>query len=306
MRKKHPNSFYHPSYWPIWAGYALVRVLLCLPFSWQLALGRGLGRLAYYLAPSRRHIARVNLDICFPDLPLEKRRALLRQVFLATGMGMIETANAWITDANKLAARVEFQGLEHLRQGLKQDKGVLLIGMHFSTLDLCGAALSTQIPFDVMYRRNKNPLLEHLMTQGRERNFPSAIERSDIRAVLKHLKQGHAVWYGPDQDYGRKHSVFVPFFGEQAATITATARFAKISGAPVIVFSHRRTADHRYVIEISEPLADYPCGDEAQDARRINEILETAINKAPEQYWWIHRRFKTRPEGEERPYKMNP
>ena len=151
--------------------------------------------------------------------------------------------------------------------------------------------------------RNKNELLEAIMTRGREKNFPLAIQRDDIRSVLKSLKKGHAVWYGPDQDYGRKHSIFAPFFGNDTATIKATARIARISGSPIIVFMHRRSEDdQRYIIDLSEPLEGFPTENELADATLINSLIERAIEKAPEQYWWVHRRFKTRPEGESRPY----
>ena len=156
---------------------------------------------------------------------------------------------------------------------------------------------------DVMYRANANPLLETIMTRGRMRNFPRAIERNDVRGVLQSLKQGHVVWYGADQDYGRKHSEFVPFFGVQAATITATSRFAQLTGAPVVVFSHyRRPGDDHYDVYLSAPLTDFPSQDVITDATRINQIVETAVRLHPEQYWWVHRRFKTRPEGQSPPY----
>lgn len=154
-----------------------------------------------------------------------------------------------------------------------------------------------------MYRRNKNELLETVMTRGRSRNFPSAIERDDMRGVIRALKNGHAVWYGPDQDYGRRHSVFVPFFAESAATITAPSRLAKINDSPLLMFTHyRRPGDERYIARFSAPIENYPCGDVVADAALINRKIEEAIMVAPDQYWWLHRRFKTRPEGLARPY----
>ena len=274
-----------------------------LPHRAQIQVGAFLGWVAFHVARSRRHIVVVNIDLCFTELSVEQRRLLVRQIFRSNGIGLIETANVWVRDARHLQQRVTVKGLHHLKDALAQGKGVLLLGSHFSTLDLCGAVLSSYVGFDVMYRRNKNELLEAIMTRGREKNFPNAIRRDDIRGVLRNLKAGHAVWYGPDQDYGRKHSTFAPFFGVEAATITATARFAKISGSPVLFFSHYRTKDdQQYVIELSAPLHNYPTGEEVTDATLINSYIEKAILKAPDQYWWVHRRFKTRPEGEERPY----
>lgn len=214
----------------------------------------------------------------------------------------METSFSWSGRIADLENRIDISGLNHLQAAFSRGKGVMLLGMHFSTLDLCGAALAQKIPFDVMYRRNKDVLLEAVMRAGRTRNFPSAIERSDVRSVIKALKAGRVVWYGPDQDYGRKHSVFAPFFGINTASIKATARIAAITGAAVIVFQHRRTEDNRYVITLSEPLVNFPSGQEVADAARVNQLVEDAVRQAPAQYWWLHRRFKTRPEGEARPY----
>ena len=261
-----------------------------------------LGKLAYSVAGDRRHIAETNIHLCFPQLSAADQKQLVKQIFRNNGRGIIETAFAWTGRIDRVKSRISFSGLDALQRAASEGKGVLLLGMHFSTLDLCGAALGQQVPFDVMYRRNKNQLMEATMRAGRVRNFPNAIERSDVRSVIKALKSGHVVWYGPDQDYGRKHSVFAPFFGIETASITATARIAKITGAPVVIFQHRRTDDNRYVIELSEPLKHYPTGDEREDAARINQLVEDAILKAPDQYWWVHRRFKTRPPGESRPY----
>ena len=281
----------------------MLQLITRLPHAWQIKVGAGLGWLAYRLAVRRRHIAEVNIALCFPHLSANAQAELIRKTFRSTGIGLVETASTWLRDVGKLASRVEIRGLAHLQSALDEGRGVLLLGMHSSTMDYCGAALSTHIAFDVMYRRNKNPLLEHLMIQGRQKNFPLAIERSDIRRVLKQLKQGHVVWYGADQDYGHRHSVFAPFFNVATATITATARFARITQAPVVFLSHYRTLDDQgYVLTLSKPLKHYPIGDDAADARYINRIIEQAILKAPEQYWWIHRRFKTRPNVMKRPY----
>ncbi len=255
------------------------------------------------LAKRRRHIADVNLALCFPQLSTEKRLALLKRVFRSSGIGIVETATVWLRDPAELRDLVEIHGIENLKGALAEGKGVILLGMHLSTLDFCGAVLSSHVDFDVMYRRNKNLLLESIMTRGRVRNFPHAIERRDIKAVIRALKEGRAVWYGADQDYGRKHSIFVPFFNEPAATITATARLARLYDSPVITFTHYRSSDDsHYEIFLGEPLANYPTDDQAADATTINCHIERAIERQPDQYWWLHRRFKTRPDGQERPY----
>ena len=232
------------------------------------------------------------------------RKKLTKNIFRSAGISIIETGLVWLRSPQAFRNLVEIRGLEHLEKALEQKEGVILVGMHFSTLDFCGAVLASYCKFDVMYRSNKNPFIEAIMTRGRTQNFSNAIERKDIRSVLKSLKRGNAVWYGPDQDYGRAHSVFVPFFGHQTATISATSRLADISKSPVIVFSHYRLeGDQRYQICLSKPLKNFPSGDLAEDASRINQKIEEAIQRAPEQYWWLHRRFKTTPtKGEIRPY----
>ncbi|MFT5560489.1 MAG: KDO2-lipid IV(A) lauroyltransferase [Candidatus Azotimanducaceae bacterium] len=280
----------------------MLRLIGWLPFNWQLSFGASLGSVGYWLATDRRRIAETNIRLCFPQMSGSEQSKLVKEIFRNNGRGVMETSFSWSGRIADLENRIDISGLNHLQAAFSRGKGVMLLGMHFSTLDLCGAALAQKIPFDVMYRRNKDVLLEAVMRAGRTRNFPSAIERSDVRSVIKALKAGRVVWYGPDQDYGRKHSVFAPFFGINTASIKATARIAAITGAAVIVFQHRRTEDNRYVITLSEPLVNFPSGQEVADAARVNQLVEDAVRQAPAQYWWLHRRFKTRPEGEARPY----
>jgi KDO2-lipid IV(A) lauroyltransferase len=262
-----------------------------------------LGDLLYRFGAARRHIAATNLTLCFPELDNTARARLLRAVFRSTGIGAIETAIAWFREPSRYAARLDVSGLEHLLSAQRQGKGVLLIGAHFATLDMAGALLSLVADIDIMYRYNKNPVIEWLMRRGRERLFGGVIERSDTREVLRRLQAGRTVWYAADQDYGRKVSVFAPFFGVSAATITATARFARFNDSAVLFFSHfRDERARRWSIHFSAPIDDYPCGDDVADATRINGMIEAEIRKHPAQYLWLHRRFKTRPEGEARPY----
>ena len=245
----------------------------------------------------------VNLALCFPELTRGARKRMTKRVFRSVGIGLIETANAWLGELEPITPRCTIEGLEHLRDALDEGNGVLLMGMHFATLDLCGAMLAREQPFDVMYRPNKNPVLEKMMAAGRERHFPQAILRDDTRAVVRSLRAGHALWYGPDQDYGPEHSVFAPFMGQSAASITATARIVGMTGARVIVFSHwRDEATGTYRISLAPMKSSFPTGEAEADAATVNREIEDAISVDPTQYWWIHRRFKTRPPGEPRPY----
>lgn len=293
------RAFLHPKYWLTWLGIGIAALVTNLPHRTQISIGAGIGKLAYRVASRRRRIVEVNIALCFPDLDKAAQEQLVRRHLRSVGISLIETARVWLWNPRSLRDRVTLHGVEHLKQAATQGKGVIMLGLHLSTMDFCGAALGSAIDIDVMYRANENPLLETLMKRGRMKNYPSAVERSDIRGVLKSLKKGHIIWYGADQDYGRDHSVFVPFFGVQAATITATARFAQISGAAVVpVTYYRRDDDNHYDLYLSEPLTDFPTGDVEADALRVNQIVEAAIKPHPEQYWWVHRRFKTRPEGD--------
>ena len=298
-------EFLKPRYWLTWVGIAFVRLVCALPLRTRWNIGSWLGTLGYRFAKKRRHIVATNLKLCFPDLDADELEQLVIRTFESSGISIIETALVWLTPLEKYKSLVDIHGLIHLKEARKEGRGVLLLGMHLSSLDFCGAVLATHTPFDVMYRYNKNSLLEAVMTRGRERNFPSAIERNNIRGVIKRLKQGAIVWYGPDQDYGRKHSVFAPFFGVPAASITATSRITRMTGCAVVAFSHyRNLSTGRYDIFLDKPLEDFPKDDELADCTRINQIVEEAIAKHPEQYWWLHRRFKTRPDGEPRPYDV--
>lgn len=268
-----------------------------------MAIGKGIGRLAFYLARRRRHIAAVNISLCFPNLTKEEQNRLVKENMLSLGMGLIETATAWLRPAKTYEHRFHTEGLHHLQSAIEGKQGVLLIGFHFTTMDLAASHLSTLIPLGAMYRKNKNPALDYVMRKGRVKNLSQVIERDDIKQLVRSLKQGNVIWYGPDQDYGRKHSVFVDFFNIKTATLQATSRIAKLSGSKVIVFTHARQKNNKeYTIHLSSPLEDFPLPDTESNARLINELAEKAIIKIPEQYWWIHRRFKTRPPGEQRPY----
>ena len=290
------SAFLHPKYWITWIGLLIFQVLVLLPHPIRVKIGTGLGKLTYHIAKKRRHIVETNLQLCFPDKTAKEQVSLVQDTFKSGGISIIETGLAWLRGPDSIIGRVEIEGLDNLRIAQARGQGVILMGMHLSTLDICGAALGRYIPFDVMYRRNKNLLLEAIMTNGREQNFPAAIERNDIRRVIRNLKQGHIVWYGPDQDYGRRNAIFSSFFGVTAATITATSRIAKITGSPVVSYSHFRNIETgKYTIHLEGPIDNFPSESETEDVAKINHLLEKAIAKAPEQYWWFHRRFKTRP-----------
>ena len=288
------RQFLGPRYWPTWLGLGVLWLVAHLPYRLQLILGAAIGALAYRFAKRRRAICEENIALCFPELDPAARRRLVRETFRANGIGVIEAAIAWSCDPERLRERVQLEGGEHLSAAMAKGKGVLLIGGHYSTLELGGTLLSLFHPMNVTYRAHKNPLVEAVMTNSRAKHFARVIEREDVRQAMRSLKDGDALWFAPDQDYGEHHSVFVPFFGVEAATITATSRFARMNGSPALMFSHTRLADNSgYKLKLGPVLEGFPSGDDEADARRINDELEARIREYPEQYLWLHRRFKT-------------
>ena len=293
------GACYAPGYWPTWMLLGVMWLVAQLPYRLQMGLGRMLGRMLAWIGHQRRGIAEVNLGLCFPELDATRRKALLRDHFQSLGMGVVEIAMSWWTPEKRLRKLVRIEGLEHLDRALARGRGVILLTGHFTSLEIGGRLLALFTPFHVLYRRHRNPLFEATMRRARERNFDRAIPREDVRALLRSLKANMPVWYAADQDYGREQSLFVPFFGVPAATIIATSRLAAHSGAAVVPFFQRRLADGSgYLLQLYPALEDFPGATPEADARRINGILEERIREMPEQYLWVHRRFKTRPEGE--------
>lgn len=295
----------HPRYWPMWLGLGVLWLIIQLPYRVLLPLGRAVGWLMYLFMRERREIARINLELCFPDWSAERRKKVLRENFASNGIALFEMAMAWWWPKRRLARLARIEGLEHLQQAAAQGQGVVLMSAHFTTLEIGAALLGQKATIDGMYREHKNAAFDYVQRRGRERHNADAVavEREDVRSMLKSLRKGRAIWYAPDQDYGRKASVFVPLFGVTAATVTATATFARLGKALVVPFTQTRLADGSgYLLRVHPPLEDFPSGDDETDARRINQWVEQEILQQPEQYMWVHRRFKTRPEGEARPY----
>jgi len=295
---------YSIRYWPTWLGLGLLWCTTRLPYSWQTGIGRLLGNTFRLFASHRKHIAQVNLTLCFPELAEQDRQKLLAEHFKSLGIGIMETAMSWWSTEKQLKKLVSIEGLGNLQSALQGGKGVILLSAHFTTLEIGGRLLALHAPFHVMYRKHKNPVIERVMRNARIRNFDRAIPRKDLRAMLQSLKQNLPVWYAPDQDYGARHSIFVPFFGIPAASITASSRLARMSGAAIVPFFQTRLPDNRgYRLTLHPALQDFPGTDIEQDILRINQLIEAEIRKQPEQYLWVHRRFKTRPPGEARPYR---
>ena len=295
--KSQLTQFLAPKYWPTWIGLGILRLVNMLPFDAQLKTGSLLGRVIYRIAKSRRHVAEVNISLCFPELSEKEQDTLVKNIFINNGIGIIETAMAWWSDRESFKQRVTLEGREHLDAALKQGKGVILLGAHFSTLDLGGLLFSLFYPLNTMYRPHNNPLMEHFIQKGRLRSIDKLIDRSDFRTLIRALRANEIVWYAPDQDFGPKHSVYAPFFGVEAATVTATSRIAKMNSSPVVMLTHHRLQDGSYKLVLHPAVEEFPCGTDEQSAARINKELEAGIRMEPAQYMWVHKRFKSHPKG---------
>ncbi|KVV02588.1 MULTISPECIES: lipid A biosynthesis lauroyl acyltransferase [unclassified Pseudomonas] len=304
-RPRFRATFFHPRFWLLWLGLGVLWLVVQLPYRLQLCNGRALGALMYRVAGDRRRIAARNLELCFPDKCAAERKHLLKENFASTGIAFFEMAMSWWWSKPRLAKLAHIEGLEHLKQAQLEGRGVILMAFHFTTLEIGAALLGQKHTIDGMYREHGNPLFDFIQRRGRERhNLDSlAVERDDVRGMLKLLRSGRAIWYAPDQDYGAKQSIFVPLFGIQAATVTATSKFAKLGKALVVPFTQQRLADGSgYTLVIHPPMKDFPGESDEADCLRINQWVERAIRECPEQYLWAHRRFKTRPPGEPKLY----
>ncbi|PCJ51128.1 MAG: lipid A biosynthesis acyltransferase [Gammaproteobacteria bacterium] len=281
-------------------GLTLARLIVRLPRPMQYGLGRLLGKFLYRFGKRRRHIAEVNISLCFPELSDEQQKILVRKVFTENAIGFIETAVSWFRKPEYSYQHIAVEGLEYLEAAKSLGRGVILVGSHFSTLDLGGLLVTANTKLDASYRPQKNQLINDVMLKSRQGFLERVISHKNMREIIKSLKDGHVLWYAPDQDYGRKVSVFAPFFGIEAATVKFTAKLAKVCNSPVVVLGHYRKADDSgYVLSYSKALEGFPSGDEVADATQVNQAIEHEIRKCPEQYMWVHRRFKTRPEGED-------
>jgi Kdo2-lipid IVA lauroyltransferase/acyltransferase len=298
-------NFLHPRYWLIWFFYGLLRLISYLPYRMQMGLGRALGQLLRYVSPKRRKIAETNLQLCFPEWTDEQRRQTLKKHFESLGMSLFEFGITWWWSDNRFHPLAKIEGLENLQEALNKNKGVILLAGHFTTLEIISRVLKLHADFHPMYRKNNNPLIDHIITSGRVRHTGKAIPHDDLRSMIRSLRSNMPVLYIPDQNFGRKHSIFVPFFGIQTATVPATSRLAAIDNTPVLpIIQQRLQDDQGYRLIIEKELENFPTEDQEQDTTRINQIFEQQVRNNPVDYLWVHRRFKTRPEGDKSLYPV--
>jgi len=292
-----------PSQWATWLGIGLMTLLARLPWAWQRALGRRLGQVLRLVLRARRRVAARNLALCFPDLAPEARKALLRDSFEALGIGIFEFARAWWGSVAPLRRGLVVEGLEHLEAARAEGRGVILISGHFTTLEVCGRLMCDFAPLAGMYRPHAHPAMEWAVKRGRLRYAAAMFTRDQLRAAIRHLKQGGLLWFAPDQDTRRGDSVFVPFFGLPAYSLTSTHQLARLSDARVLAFAHERRADGGYTLRLSPAFEDFPSRDATIDTARVMAAIEQMVRAVPAQYLWIHRRFKRQPDGAPDPYR---
>lgn len=264
-----------------------------LPFRLQILTGKALGILAFYVAPRRRNIAEINIRLCFPELSSRQRKSLLKKHFESLGLWVIELGLSWWSPEDKIRKLVAIEGLEHIERALKNKQGIILLVSHLTTMEISGNALGYVVPFYCMHRSNENPLVAKIMEHGRRRAFKNSIHHHDLRKMITVLKNGKAVWYAPDQNYRGRGSIDVPFFNVPAPSSSGTSRLAKMSNAIVIPFYTVRLPDYAgYRLVIQPPIDNFPSDDAVKDTGRIMKIVEQQVREHPEDYIWIHRRFK--------------
>ena len=296
-----PGSEPIRGHWGTRFGVWLLTVVSRLPLPALRVLGRALGTLAWWLARPRRHVTLVNLRLCFPAMPERERRRLGREHFQWFMCSILERFIIWFGPAERIASLVRIENAEIFEAHL--GRPMIILAPHFVALDAGGLRLAMHSKFVTMYQRQKNPAFDAAMRRGRER-FPGVVlsRQQGVRAAVRHLREGLPFYFLPDIDLGRRDAVFVPFFGVPAATVTATARLAQLSGAMVLPFVTLMTPEG-YVGRFYPPWEDFPGDDVEAATRRMNAFIEARVLEAPAQYLWAHKRFKTRPEGEADPYR---
>jgi lipid A biosynthesis lauroyl/palmitoleoyl acyltransferase len=294
----------NPLHWPLWLGIGVLALTTLLPYRGILILGKGMAWLGFYLLPQRRRIMRTNLRLVFPELNDAAIRKLVKGSFYSASLMLFESMWAWWASDKKLRPLLRYDGLENLRAAEAKGKGVILLGVHFTHLEMLNRFMSYIVDnLKPTYKPARNSLFDILMTHNRGRLSDGMVSSRDMRGILKVLKHGDLTWYAPDQDFGSERSVFAPFMGVPTATLTMTARLAKASGAPVVpLYCERLPGTQGYHVHFGPALANFPSDDEVRDATAINAAIELWVQRIPDQYLWGHRRFKTRPRGEAQVY----
>src|SRR5688572_14024813 len=278
----------HPRTWLQWLGIGCAWLLARLPWPLQRGLGRAVGAVLRVALPARRKVAVRNLELCFPELTASARDDLLRESFAQLGIGLFEFARAWWGEVGPLRPGLRVEGLEHLEAARAGGRGVIVVSGHFTTLEIAARLMCDHAPLAGMYRPHDQGAMEWAVKRGRLRYATAMFGREELRPALRHLKQGGLLWFAPDQDTRRGDSVFVPFFGRPAYSLTSTHQLARLSGAAVLAFAHERRADGGYTLRLAPAFADFPSKDATLDTARVMAAIETMVRQVPSQYLQIH------------------
>lgn len=300
-----PKTLLHPKYWGSWLLASLLFMLVkMLPYRWLMALGKRLGYLMEKLMPYRLLVAKTNISLCFSQ---HDWQGIYRKHVASLGQGLFEMAMGWFLSPRYFVGRVQHEGYEVVDTVLGQGRGVLFLGVHTTGLDFGVPLLNNRYPVYFMYRKAKSAVLDYIVQRGRLRYSLGAIEQNNLREVFAKLKSGQCVWYGSDQDFGdNAKSVFVPLFGVQAYTLPYYAKIAQKTGAAVIPVAGFRDDNSGEFIVRYLPEIIVQDLDEISAARAMNQAIEKLLEGYEDQYYWVHRRFKTRPEGEPAVYPPKP
>jgi len=292
-------SYVHPKYWISWLVVGVSWLLATIPRSWQFCLSYWVANRLSKTNGPRMSTIRRNIELCFPEEAVDEREALIRGNVQSSSLMLFELLNmVWRTPSDMTSvARVV--GIGHLERALAADKPLLLVTGHFTPLFHAATQLASITPYNAVYRRLDNPVMEaNLYRRGVEKYPMHLFHRKDIRKMLTKLADNGTVFISPDQDFGVNRGAFVSFFGIPTATITSIPQYARQTNAQVMLFSGYREGETGVVIEFEPVLENYPSDDDVADTQRWSDWLEAKIRLHPEDYLWMHKRFKTRPEGE--------
>lgn len=304
MEQRPYSQFVAPRYWPTWIGLTALRLIALMPLPLSSMLGMSIGYLFYLLGKKRRQIALTNIASCFPELDPKEQRRINRDHYLYAGHMLFASSTNWWCSRRRFERWLEVKNIEIVERAEARGENIILLAPHFLALEVGGFCLSLNRPITTMYQYSKNTLIDEVVRRGRLRYGGNLVERKEpLRKLLKLIRCGQPFYYLPDQDAGRK-GVFVPFFHEQAATIPMLGKFVSMTNAVVIPCRTRiKPWGQGYEVVFSKPIENFPQGDEIVDTTKMNQVIEQMVRENPEQYFWAHKRFKTRPEGAAKFYK---
>lgn len=293
------SDYYSPKFWPMWCIFGGLRLVSLLPYRAELAIGRLIGRIIFLVSGSRQKVIDTNLARCFPEKSVDERNRIKSECYKNMGISLIEMAMCWWWSADKLKSLVEIEGREHLDAVLASGRGAILLTGHYTSLEIGGRLIALFMPLQGMYRTQRNEMFDSYLYTRRSSYLVNIVSRKKTRQLIKGIKNKVPTWYAPDQDFRRERNVFAPFMGVTTATISASSRLAQSANAAMLpYYPVRKKDDSGYILRIDAPLENFPSDDEFEDASAINRSIEKYVREFPENYMWIHQRFKTRPPGE--------